>query len=41
MALGGGNYGHAEIIMEPVMYSFMTGGTAFVIPVNQASTLPD
>jgi hypothetical protein len=34
MALGGGNHGHAGIIMEPVMYSLMTGGTAFAIPVN-------
>jgi hypothetical protein len=33
-ALGGGNHGHAGIIMEPVMYSLMTGGTAFIIPVN-------
>jgi hypothetical protein len=33
-ALGGGNYGNAGIIMEPEMYSLMTGGTAFVIPVN-------
>jgi hypothetical protein len=33
-ALGGGNHRHAGIIMEPAMYSLMTGGTAFVIPVN-------
>jgi hypothetical protein len=33
-ALGGGNHGHAGIIMEPVMYSLMTSGTAFVISVN-------
>jgi hypothetical protein len=33
-ALGGGNHGHAGIIMEPAMYSLMTGGTEFVIPVN-------
>jgi hypothetical protein len=34
MALGGRNHGHAGIIMEPAMYSLMTGGTAFDIPVN-------
>jgi hypothetical protein len=33
-ALGGGNHQHAGIIMEPAMYSLMTGGTAFIIPVN-------
>jgi hypothetical protein len=35
MALGGGNHGHAGIIMEPAIYSLMTSRTAFVIPVNQ------
>ncbi len=30
----GEDHGHAGIIMEPVMYSLMTGGIAFVIPVN-------
>jgi hypothetical protein len=34
MALGGGKHGHAGIIMEPTIYPLMTGGTAFVIPVN-------
>jgi hypothetical protein len=34
MVLGGGKDGHAGIIMEPAMYSLMTGGTAFVVPVN-------
>ncbi len=33
-ALGGGNHGHAGIIMEPAMYSLMTGRPAFVIPEN-------
>jgi hypothetical protein len=33
-ALGGGNHGHAGIIIEPAIYSLMTGGTAFVIPQN-------
>jgi hypothetical protein len=33
-ALGEGNHGHAGIIMEPAIYSLMTSGTAFLIPVN-------
>ncbi len=33
-ALGGGYHGHAGIIMEPAMYSLITGRAAFVIPVN-------
>jgi hypothetical protein len=33
-ALGGGNHGHAGIIIEPAMYSLMTSRTAFVISVN-------
>ena len=32
--LGGGNHGHAEIIVEPAKYLIMTGGTAFVPPAN-------
>ena len=32
--LGGGNYGHVGVIMDPTDYSTMTGGTAFVNPVN-------
>jgi hypothetical protein len=33
-ALGGGNHGHAGIIVEPTKYLIMTGGTAFVNPVH-------
>ena len=33
-ALGGGNFGHVGVIMEAVAYSTMTGGIAFVDPVN-------
>jgi hypothetical protein len=33
-ALGGGSHGHAGIIIEPTMYLFMMGGTAFVIPFH-------
>ncbi len=32
--LGGGNYGHVGVIMDPTDYTTMTGGTAFVNPVN-------
>jgi hypothetical protein len=32
--LGGGNYGHAGIIVEDAKYTAMTGGTAFNNPVN-------
>jgi hypothetical protein len=32
--LGGGNHGHAGIIIEPARYSLMTGGVAFVNPAN-------
>ena len=32
--LGGGNYGHVRVIMDPTDYTNMTGGTAFVNPVN-------
>jgi hypothetical protein len=32
--LGGGNYGHVGVIMDPTDYTPMTGGTAFVNPVN-------
>ena len=32
--LGGGNHGHVGVIMDPTEYSTMTGGTAFVNPVN-------
>ena len=34
MALGGGNFRHVGVIMEEVAYSTMTGGIAFVDPVN-------
>jgi hypothetical protein len=33
-ALGGGNHGHAGMIMEAVAYTTMTGGTAFINPAN-------
>ena len=32
--LGGGNHGHVGVIMDPTEYNTMTGGTAFVNPVN-------
>ena len=32
--LGGGNHGHAGIIVEPAKYLVMTGGTAFAPPAN-------
>jgi hypothetical protein len=32
--LGGGNHGHAGIIIEPARYSLMMGGVAFVNPAN-------
>jgi hypothetical protein len=32
--LGGGNHGHAGIIIEPARYFLMTGGVAFVNPAN-------
>jgi hypothetical protein len=34
MALGGGNHGHAGIIMDPAMYTTMTRGTDFNNPAN-------
>ena len=33
-ALGGGNFGHVGVIMEPTAYATMTGGTEFVDPIN-------
>ncbi len=33
-ALGGGNHGHAGIIVEPTKYLAMMGGTAFVNPIH-------
>jgi hypothetical protein len=33
-ALRGGNHRHAGIIVEPTKYLVMTGGTAFVNPVQ-------
>jgi hypothetical protein len=33
-SLGGGNHGHAGIIVEDVNYTTMTGGIAFVNPPN-------
>ncbi len=33
-ALGGGNHGHAVMIMETVAYTTMTGRTAFINPTN-------
>jgi hypothetical protein len=32
--LGGGNYGHDGIIMEPTGYSTMSGGIDFANPLN-------
>jgi hypothetical protein len=32
--LGGGNHGHAGIIVEPARYLLMTGGVAFANPAN-------
>ena len=32
--LGGGNYGHVGVIMDPTDYTTMTRGTPFVNPVN-------
>jgi hypothetical protein len=32
--LGGGNHGHAGVIVEAAKYILMTGGTAFMNPVN-------
>ena len=32
--LGGGNHGHAGLIVEPAKYLTMTGGTAFIQPGN-------
>jgi hypothetical protein len=32
--LGGGNHGHARIIVVPARYLLMTGGVAFVNPAN-------
>ena len=34
MTLGGGNYGHVGIIMEPKEYSTMPGGINFSNPLN-------
>ncbi len=33
-ALGGGNHGHAGMIMKTVAYTTMTGRTAFINPAN-------
>jgi hypothetical protein len=33
-ALGGGNHGHAGIIVEPTKYLIIMGGTVFVNPVH-------
>ena len=33
-ALGGGNNGHAGVIMDPAAYSLLSGGIDFVKPVN-------
>jgi hypothetical protein len=33
-ALGGGNHGHAGIIVEPTKYLVMMGGTAFINPFH-------
>ncbi len=35
MTLGGGNYGHIGIIMEPTEYSTMSRGIGFADPINQ------
>jgi hypothetical protein len=32
--LGGGNHGHAGIIVEPARYLLMTRGVAFTNPAN-------
>jgi hypothetical protein len=32
--LGGGNHGHAGIIVEPTKYPAMMGGTIYVNPVH-------
>ncbi len=32
--LGGGNYGHIGIIMEPTEYSTLSGGINFANPIN-------
>ncbi len=32
--LGGGNHGHAGIIVKPMKYLTMTGGTSFDLPFN-------
>ncbi len=34
MTLGGVNYGHVGIIMEPTEYSTVSGGINFADPVN-------
>jgi hypothetical protein len=34
-AQGGGNHGHAGIIVEPTKYLVMTRGTAFINPFHQ------
>jgi hypothetical protein len=34
MTLGGGNYGHVGIIMEPTEYITMSGGINFAAPLN-------
>jgi hypothetical protein len=34
MALGGGNNGHAGIIMDPAAYSLLSGGINFINPIN-------
>ena len=34
MALGGGNHGHAGIIMDPATYATMTGETNFNNPAK-------
>jgi hypothetical protein len=34
MALGVGNHGHAGIIMDPAMYTTLTGGKDFNNPAN-------
>jgi hypothetical protein len=33
-ALGGGNNGHAGIIMDPAAYSLLSGGVNFINPIN-------
>jgi hypothetical protein len=39
--LGGGNHGHAGLIVEPAKYLPMTGGTAFTLAQTQESTQQD